>query len=130
MDARHRRSRSPSFRPIATTPKFSSLLAMATSHLQTMIYTTRASSPSQNDGISEETRPQPSFRARFSIAIILLNYRTPELAIDCLASLAGQIEPDVQVVVVDNNSGDGSADRIEQFVIESGFGEWIKVIRS
>ncbi|HEY3593992.1 MAG TPA: glycosyltransferase [Polyangiaceae bacterium] len=67
---------------------------------------------------------------RYSIAIIILNYRTPDLAIDCLASLASQIEPDVHVVVVDNASGDGSADRIEQFVVESGFGEWCKIVRS
>jgi N-acetylglucosaminyl-diphospho-decaprenol L-rhamnosyltransferase len=95
-----------------------------------MIYTTIATTPIQNDGVPRETSPSRTLRVRYSIAIILLNYRTPELAVDCLASLAGQVEPDMQVVVVDNASGDGSADRIEQFVKESGYGDWIKVVRS
>jgi GT2 family glycosyltransferase len=43
--------------------------------------------------------------------VIIVNYRTPVLAVDCLASLAGEIAdlPGGKVVVVDNDSGDGSA---------------------
>ena len=46
------------------------------------------------------------------LAIIILNYRTPELTIDCLASLEREIDLSVCAVVVDNASGDGSAERI------------------
>jgi len=72
----------------------------------------------------------PSPRKRPSIAIIILNYRTADLTIDCLGSLAGQTDADTPVIVVDNDSGDGSAERIERYVQESGLGDWMKVVRS
>jgi N-acetylglucosaminyl-diphospho-decaprenol L-rhamnosyltransferase len=48
------------------------------------------------------------------LAIVILNYRTPELTLACLTSLHPQIDSDTRVIVVDNASGDGSADEIEQ----------------
>ncbi len=68
---------------------------------------------------------------RLDLAIIVLNYRTPDLVIDCLCSLDGQVLPGTQrVVVVDNCSGDGSADRIESAIQEHGWGDWACVVRS
>lgn len=64
------------------------------------------------------------------IAIIIVNYRTPELTLDCLRSLRTEIDPGVRVVVVDNASGDGSADKIERGVAEHGFADWVKVLRA
>ncbi len=64
------------------------------------------------------------------VAIIVLNYRTPELTIDCLATLEGDVEPDIRVVIVDNASGDGSADRIETAVAERSWAGWASVVRS
>lgn len=65
------------------------------------------------------------------LAIIVLNYRTPGMVIDCLASLEGQVMPPEQrVVVVDNDSGDGSAGQIEAAIVERGWGEWAEVVRS
>jgi GT2 family glycosyltransferase/serine acetyltransferase len=64
------------------------------------------------------------------LAIIILNYRTPEMVIACLDSLRGQVGPGMVTVVVDNASGDGSADRIEAHVARSGYGGWARVQRS
>lgn len=45
-----------------------------------------------------------------SLAVIIVNFRTPTLTLDCLSALAPQIEqlPGARVIVVDNGSGDGS----------------------
>jgi GT2 family glycosyltransferase len=61
------------------------------------------------------SRRHPSSRApRPRLAVIVLNYRTAQLTLDCLATLAREIEEDAVVVVVDNASGDGSADQLEE----------------
>jgi N-acetylglucosaminyl-diphospho-decaprenol L-rhamnosyltransferase len=64
------------------------------------------------------------------IAVILLNYRTPELTIACLGSIAPTVEPWFTVLVVDNDSGDGSADKIQQAITERGWSGWARVLRS
>jgi GT2 family glycosyltransferase len=64
------------------------------------------------------------------LAIVILNYRTAELTIACLASLEREVEPDLRVVVVDNASGDGSAEKIERAVVDRGWSAWASVLRS
>jgi len=47
------------------------------------------------------------------VAAIVLNYRTPELSAGCVRSLLPALDPERDVaVLVDNASGDGSADRL------------------
>ncbi len=62
--------------------------------------------------------------------VIIVNYRTPALAVDCLASLAGEIAcfPGSKVLVVDNDSGDGSVANISRAIAERGWGEWAEVV--
>lgn len=64
------------------------------------------------------------------VAIIVVNFRTPDLTIDCLASLEGEIEPGIRTVVVDNASGDGSAETIERAIASRGWGDWARLVRS
>jgi len=64
------------------------------------------------------------------LAVILLNYRTPDLTLSCLASLAGEAGDQAQVVIVDNDSGDGSAARFEAEIDKQGWGSWARVVRS
>jgi GT2 family glycosyltransferase len=66
----------------------------------------------------------------YDLAIIVLNYRTPQLTIGCLESLAGEVQPGTPVVVVDNGSCDGSAERIEETISERGWSSWASVLRS
>lgn len=54
------------------------------------------------------------------IAAIVLNYRTPALVLDCVDSLLPQLHDDDRVLVVDNASGDDSAERIARGLAERG----------
>ena len=49
-----------------------------------------------------------------SSCIIIVNFRTPRLVVDCLHSLQADVraEPDCRVIVVDNASGDGSVEHL------------------
>jgi N-acetylglucosaminyl-diphospho-decaprenol L-rhamnosyltransferase len=59
--------------------------------------------------------------------IVVLNYRTPELTIDCLKSLVNEVEalPGTQVTVVDNASGDGSAEKIAAAIAAHPWDSWL-----
>ena len=63
-----------------------------------------------------------------STAVVIVNYRTPELVVDCLRSLVGekQREPGLRVIVVDNPSGDDSVAIISKAVREAGW-DWVEV---
>jgi N-acetylglucosaminyl-diphospho-decaprenol L-rhamnosyltransferase len=63
------------------------------------------------------------------VGIILVNYKTAQLAIDCLNSLAGENPGrNFQVAVVDNDSQDGSFETINAAVTRNGWDSWVKVI--
>jgi GT2 family glycosyltransferase len=64
------------------------------------------------------------------LAIIIVNFRTAALTEDCLRSLESEIGPAMQVVIVDNASGDGSAERLERVIAERGWFRWARLIRS
>lgn len=61
-----------------------------------------------------------------SVLVVIVNYRTPLLAIDAAASLADEVavRGDTHVVIVDNQSGDGSAEMIAGAITARGFGTW------
>jgi N-acetylglucosaminyl-diphospho-decaprenol L-rhamnosyltransferase len=65
-----------------------------------------------------------------SIAIVMVNYRTPELALKALAAAAGEraAEPGLRAILVDGGSGDGSAERLAAGVAGSALGEWVEVL--
>ena len=66
------------------------------------------------------------------VLVVTVNYRTADLAVRALASLAPERErlPGLAAVVVDNASGDGSAERIRTAVAEEGWGDWAAVVES
>jgi N-acetylglucosaminyl-diphospho-decaprenol L-rhamnosyltransferase len=64
------------------------------------------------------------------IAIIILNYKTPNLVVDCLHSLKDQIEPGISVLVVDNASNDDSAEYIENNIVSNDWQNWARLICS
>jgi len=66
-----------------------------------------------------------------SLAIIIVNYKTPDLVIDCLFSLQNQVELDSDsVIVVDNASGDDSVVRLETAVTQNQWQQWVKIVPS
>lgn len=63
------------------------------------------------------------------LAVVILNYRTPQLVLDCLETLDGQVEPvRDEVVVVDNASEDGSDEAIQAVITARGWGSWARVV--
>ncbi len=58
--------------------------------------------------------------------IIIVNYRTADLTVECLRSLEPQLSSvaNPQVVVVDNNSGDGSVEKLSAAIEQQGWSSW------
>lgn len=74
--------------------------------------------------------PKENAPAPRKVGIVILNYKTPDLVVDCLRSLQDQIEPGIEVVVVDNASDDGSVEKIEAAIDAHRWGSWGKVLSS
>lgn len=65
------------------------------------------------------------------LAIIILNYRTPDMVIGCLETLEHEIDAHQDIcIIVDNCSGDDSAERIEAALEKCGWGAWARLVRS
>ena len=67
----------------------------------------------------------------YDLAVVVINFRTPELTINCLNSL----EPEIRglnacIVLVDNKSADGSIEQIEAAIDSQRFGNQLFVYRS
>jgi N-acetylglucosaminyl-diphospho-decaprenol L-rhamnosyltransferase len=62
-------------------------------------------------------------------AIIIVNYRTPGLVVDCLHSLQAEVraEPDCRVIVVDNASGDDSVAHLRTAIRAAGW-TWAELL--
>ena len=48
------------------------------------------------------------------VSFILVNYRTPEMTIDCIRSIEKHVKIAYEIVLAENASGDGSAERIRK----------------
>jgi len=64
------------------------------------------------------------------LLIVIINYKTASLVIDCLKTLIPQLSESHRAVVVDNDSNDGSADLIEQWVKSTKSSRQVNVVRS
>ena len=60
------------------------------------------------------------------LLVVIVNYRTPELTIDCLRSAESEVLalPGTRVVVTDNASGDSSVEKIQAAIDSEGWGAW------
>ena len=65
-----------------------------------------------------------------SLLVVIVNYRTAGLTIDCLHSLVSEVRsvPGTRVVVTDNNSGDDSVERIGSAIETEGWGDWASLM--
>lgn len=65
------------------------------------------------------------------LGIVIVNYKTPALVIDCLTSLEREVQiGQDRVVVVDNASGDQSVEQIEAAIAKHHWNEWVQVLPS
>ena len=63
------------------------------------------------------------------LAIIIVNYRTSQLVCNCLQSLKAQTDGSTsQVIIVDNNSRDGSIDRISETINKEQWNDWVTLL--
>ena len=62
------------------------------------------------------------------LLVVIVNYRTGPLVVDCLASLEAEVAATpARVVVVDNASGDGSGEAITSAIRDRGWDAWASV---
>ena len=63
------------------------------------------------------------------VLIIIVNYRSADLAAECLRSLAPELAglPGAEVIVVDNASGDDSLARLAQAIHAHGWRDWVSL---
>jgi N-acetylglucosaminyl-diphospho-decaprenol L-rhamnosyltransferase len=65
------------------------------------------------------------------LAVVIVNYRTPDLVVGALASLEAELDHERDLaVVVDNHSGDDSPDQIASAIESKGWRQWVQLIRS
>lgn len=65
-----------------------------------------------------------------AVFVVIVNYRTGPLVVDCLASLASQVRAlrGGRVIVVDNDTGDASANFIAGAINEKGWSGWTELL--
>lgn len=70
------------------------------------------------------------------LQVVIVNYRTPQLVVDCLASLADERDrlsarderaAEVTVWLVDNDSGDDSAECFARWLADNDAGDWLRL---
>lgn len=67
-------------------------------------------------------------RSLSRLTVVILNFRTPDVTIDCLRTLAPEASsnPGMKVILMDNASGDDSVARINAAIHENGWtGGWL-----
>jgi N-acetylglucosaminyl-diphospho-decaprenol L-rhamnosyltransferase len=64
------------------------------------------------------------------LTVVIVNYRTANLTIDCLHSLVSEVRslPGTKVIVTDNDSGDDSVERIGSAIETEGWGDWASLM--
>lgn len=67
-----------------------------------------------------------------SVLVVIVNYRTPALTVNCLRSLAPDLAslPNTRVVVVDNASGDDSLEVVQGAIVAEGWSNWATLLPS
>ena len=64
------------------------------------------------------------------LKIVIVNFRTPDLTVQCLESLRGDVAAigSSQVIVVENGSGDDSAEQIDAAIELHGWRDWVELL--
>lgn len=75
---------------------------------------------------------QPATPIPTRLLVVIVNYRTAQLTINCLRSLESEVKslPGTQVSVVDNDSRDGSETTIAAAIASEGWSSWATLLPS
>jgi N-acetylglucosaminyl-diphospho-decaprenol L-rhamnosyltransferase len=78
----------------------------------------------------QESSEQPAHGVDEPVAVVIVNYRTPELTVNCLAGLQKERSAfrDLRVLLVDGGSGDGSVDQLAAFIERGEFRDWVDLL--
>jgi GT2 family glycosyltransferase len=63
-----------------------------------------------------------------TLNVIIVNYQTAELTLQCLDSLKTDIEGSISAAIIDNSSGDASVARITETIERQGWQHWASVV--
>ena len=63
------------------------------------------------------------------LLVVIVNYKVTDLTIDCLRSLAAEIQAlgDARVAICENGTGPEHADRLRKVIDKEGWGQWASV---
>lgn len=77
-----------------------------------------------------ERGDRPAATTDANVAVVIVNYRTPQLTIACLASLRAEKRqmPKLRVIVVDGGSADDSAEQICAAARGPEYRDWVSVL--
>ncbi len=66
------------------------------------------------------------------VLVVIVHYRTPDLVIECLRSLRDEVHSygNASAVVIDNQSQDGSVERIGQAIAREGWSGWARMVEA
>lgn len=68
---------------------------------------------------------------KYTLAIVIINYKTPDLVVDVLESLKTEVDKtSMQVIIVDNDSRDNSLTLIDKWMQDNHAATWIKLIEA
>ena len=64
-----------------------------------------------------------------NVLVVIVCYRVPDLTIDCLRSLRGEVasREGVEVAVCENGTGPESVDEIRRTIADEGWGDWVRL---
>lgn len=67
-----------------------------------------------------------------SVLVVIVHYRTPALVIECLRSLREELRAhgNASVVIIDNQSQDGSVARVGEAIRGEGWSDWARLIEA
>ena len=70
--------------------------------------------------------PNEAGLASVKLLVVIVNYRVTDLAIDCLHSVAKEVEgvANTHVAICENGTGDDSAERIQGAIDDNGWASW------
>lgn len=91
---------------------------------------TEHSQPDESRSSDPVVGLQTPFWEAPSLLIIIVNFRTPDLVIQCLESLVPEIPtlPGARVVIAENGSEDDSAEKISSAITKQGWDSWARLL--